>query len=175
MAPSPLAMAPRDLPPLTAAPCNMVGEGVARGGSSCPRALQSHAQLRPRPPPLPPWGCSGGEGMGVAGVANLLSPERLLHRPFSYLPPAAGAAVGGEGICGTSPPPPPLLPFPAAGAAVGGRGSAAPAPPPPPPPPPSPPSPAAGRRVKISAGTIVGGAGAGGRKGGKGGEIQGGS
>ncbi|CAI7853285.1 unnamed protein product [Closterium sp. NIES-53] len=31
--------------------------------------------------------------MGVADVANLLSPERLLHRPFSYLPPAAGAAL----------------------------------------------------------------------------------
>ncbi|CAI7751365.1 unnamed protein product, partial [Closterium sp. NIES-53] len=62
MASSPLAMAPRDLPPLTAAPvpcCNMVGEGVARGGSSCPRALQSHAQLRPHPPPPPPWGQRG--------------------------------------------------------------------------------------------------------------------
>ncbi|CAI5521321.1 unnamed protein product [Closterium sp. Naga37s-1] len=162
MAPSPLAMAPRDLPPLTAASvpcCNMVGEGVARGGSSCLRALQSSGgeaichppaadaavgggDLQHQPPPAPPFSSISllrvqqwGEGMAVAGVANLLSPERLLHRPFSYLPPAAGAAVGGEGICSTSPPPPPpfLLSPPAAGAAVGGRGSAAPTPPPPPP------------------------------------------
>ncbi|CAI7882615.1 unnamed protein product, partial [Closterium sp. NIES-54] len=68
VAPSPLASAPRDLSPLAAAqvPCRiMVGKGVARGGSSCPRALQSHAQLRPRPPPPPPpppWG-RGGEGV----------------------------------------------------------------------------------------------------------------
>ncbi|CAI7790892.1 unnamed protein product, partial [Closterium sp. NIES-54] len=45
----------------------MEGKGVARGVtvSSCPRALQSHAQLRPRPPPPPPpppWG-RGGEGV----------------------------------------------------------------------------------------------------------------
>ncbi|CAI7873691.1 unnamed protein product [Closterium sp. NIES-53] len=71
MVPSPLAMAPRNLPPLTAAPvpcCNMVGEGVARGGSSCPRALQSHAQLRPRPPPPPQWGWQG-EAEGGRGSA----------------------------------------------------------------------------------------------------------
>ncbi|CAI7825074.1 unnamed protein product, partial [Closterium sp. NIES-53] len=70
MDPSPLAMAPRDLPPLTATPvpcCNMVGEGVARGGSSCPRALQSHAQLRPRPPPPPPPPPWGWRGEGVRG------------------------------------------------------------------------------------------------------------
>ncbi|CAI7835116.1 unnamed protein product [Closterium sp. NIES-53] len=221
MALSPLAMAPSDLPPLTATPvpcCNMVGEGVARGGSSCPRALQSHQQhllprllslslrtlcwerggslevqgeaggdlqhqapptlllpppvagaaeggrgsaaptppplilllpppaagaavggkrsaiplLRmrqlgegtcstsppptPRPPPSPPSLCcrcrSGGKGMGVASVANLLLPERLLHRPFSYLPPAAGAAVGGRGSAAPAPPTlPPRPPF----------------------------------------------------------------
>ncbi|CAI7737706.1 unnamed protein product, partial [Closterium sp. NIES-53] len=61
-APSPLASAPRDLSPLAAAPVPrhiMEGTGVARGGSSCPRALQSHAQLRPRPPPPPPWGWGG--------------------------------------------------------------------------------------------------------------------
>ncbi|CAI5529044.1 unnamed protein product [Closterium sp. Naga37s-1] len=76
-----------------------------------------------------------GEGMGVAGVANVLSPERLLQRPF-YLPPAAGAAVGGEGICSTTPPPPPPPPSPISpcyGCGSGGRGPAAPAPPRPPP------------------------------------------
>ncbi|CAI7900513.1 unnamed protein product, partial [Closterium sp. NIES-54] len=62
------------------------------------------------------------EGMGVVGVANLLSPEQLLHRPFSYLTPAAGAAVGGRGSAAPAPPPtpPPSPPSPAAGAAVGG-------------------------------------------------------
>ncbi|CAI5493895.1 unnamed protein product [Closterium sp. Naga37s-1] len=134
MAPSPLAMAPRDLPPLTVQ-----------------------------------W----EEGMGVAGVANLLSPERLLHRPFSYLPPAAGAAVGGEGICGTSPPPLPFSHLPLLRLQQWGGGDLQHQPPPrptpppfsylpllrvqqwgggdlqhqPPPPPPSPPSPAAGAAV----------------------------
>ncbi|CAI7824930.1 unnamed protein product, partial [Closterium sp. NIES-54] len=48
----------------------------------------------PPPPPSPPSPCcgcsSGGEGMGVAGVSERL--QLLLH------PPAAGAAVGVEGV-----------------------------------------------------------------------------
>ncbi|CAI7804637.1 unnamed protein product [Closterium sp. NIES-53] len=111
MAPSPLAMAPRDLPPLTAAPvpcCAMVGEGVTRGGSSCPRALQSHAQLRPRPPPPPPpppWGWRG-EGEETwrfrgrqEGICSTRSPTFLLP------PLAAGAAEGGRGPAAPAPPP----------------------------------------------------------------------
>ncbi|CAI7864257.1 unnamed protein product [Closterium sp. NIES-53] len=89
MAPSPLAMAPRDLPPLTAASvpcCNMVGEGVARGGSSSPRALQSHAQLSPRPlppPPPPPWG-RRGEALGFTPSTADTS---LFLRTDTSLPP----------------------------------------------------------------------------------------
>ncbi|CAI7881381.1 unnamed protein product [Closterium sp. NIES-54] len=91
-------------PSLPAAPCGGRGGGAWRFrgrqegicSTSPPPPFSSISLLR-----VQQW----GEGMGVAGVANLLSPERLLHRPFSYLPPAAGAAVGGEGICSTSPPP----------------------------------------------------------------------
>ncbi|CAI7857088.1 unnamed protein product [Closterium sp. NIES-53] len=112
-------MAPRDLLPLTAAPvpyCNMVGEGVARGGSSCPRALQSHAQLRPRPPPPPSMGMAGRGCEGVADVPQQqqLPPHLLLSLSLPHLVVGEGGELGGSG---------------------GGRkGSAAPAPPPPPPP-----------------------------------------
>ncbi|CAI7844373.1 unnamed protein product [Closterium sp. NIES-54] len=70
----------------------MVGEGVARGGSSCPRALQSHAQLRPPPPPpfppLPPLHGDGGErgrklGGSGGGRRGSAAPGPPL---FSYLP-----------------------------------------------------------------------------------------
>ncbi|CAI7744964.1 unnamed protein product [Closterium sp. NIES-54] len=64
----------------------MVGKGVARGGSSCPRALQSHAQLRPRPPPPPPpppWG-RGGEG--VRGWRMCLSSSSCRHASSSLSP-----------------------------------------------------------------------------------------
>ncbi|CAI7892896.1 unnamed protein product [Closterium sp. NIES-54] len=94
----------------------MKGKGVARGvtDSSCPRALQSHAQLRPRPPPPsspPPWGRR----------RDVVRGWRMGRQ---------------EGICSTSPPHPPFLLHPwgvkDCGAAVGGRGSATPAPPAPP-------------------------------------------
>ncbi|CAI7774623.1 unnamed protein product, partial [Closterium sp. NIES-53] len=91
--------------------------GVARGGSSCPRALQSHAQLRPRPPPpLPPpaWG-RGGEG--VRGWRMCLSSNSCRRASSSLSLPAAPCVGRGGGGLGSS--------------GGGRRGSAAPAPPPP--------------------------------------------
>ncbi|CAI7925395.1 unnamed protein product [Closterium sp. NIES-53] len=138
MAPSPLAMAPRDLPPLTAALmpcCNMVGEGVARGGSSCLCALQLHAQLRPRSPPPPPW---GWRGEGERGWRMCLSSSSCHHASSSLSPCRTlwwerGGSLEVQGEAGGDlqhrPPPAPLillLPPPAAGAAVGGKRSAIP-------------------------------------------------
>ncbi|CAI7860861.1 unnamed protein product [Closterium sp. NIES-53] len=106
-------MAPRDLPPLTAAPvpcCAMVSEGVARGGSSCPHALQSHAQLRPRPPPPPPPPSMGMAGRGggnleVQGEAGGDLQHQVPH--LSPTSPCCGSSRGGEGTCSTCPPAPP--------------------------------------------------------------------
>ncbi|CAI7870301.1 unnamed protein product [Closterium sp. NIES-54] len=124
----------------------MKGKGMARGGSSCPRALQSHAQLRPRPPPPlppPPWG-RGGEGvrgwrMWEAGGDLQYHPPP--PPPFSSISllrvQQLGGGYGGgrcgtrrvharrasccrpSGSCTTPPCPPFLLHPPAAGAAVG--------------------------------------------------------
>ncbi|CAI7928342.1 unnamed protein product [Closterium sp. NIES-54] len=71
--------------------------------------------------------------MGVAGVANLLLPERLLHRPFSYLPLLRVQQWGGGDlqvqqwgrvwgwrVCELSPAPPPPPSPTAAAAAEGG-------------------------------------------------------
>ncbi|CAI5529808.1 unnamed protein product [Closterium sp. Naga37s-1] len=162
MAPSPLAMAPRDLPPLTAAPLG--GSGGGWRGSAAPgpppfsylpllREQQrgggdlQHLPPLPPPPPHPSpispcCGCSGGG-------------EGICH------PPAADAAVGGGDLqhLPPPPPPPPAPPSPpslcckcSSGGGYGGGGCgqpavarAAPAPPHPPPPPPlSPPSPCCG-------------------------------
>ncbi|CAI7797545.1 unnamed protein product [Closterium sp. NIES-54] len=97
-APSPLASAHRDLLPLAAAPVPrriMEGKGVARGVtvSSCPRALQSHAQLRPRPPPPsppPPWG-RGGEG--APGLSAPASTAAAASSSAATTAPTATAAL----------------------------------------------------------------------------------
>ncbi|CAI7747278.1 unnamed protein product [Closterium sp. NIES-53] len=142
MAPSPLAMGPRDLPPLTAAPvpcCNMVGEGMARGGSFCLHALQSHTQLRPRPPPPPPW---GWRGEGVRGWRMCLSSSSCRHASSSLSPcctlwwerEGTCSTSRGEGSCSISPPPlpppaptpPTSPPSPCCGCSGGGEGICSP-------------------------------------------------
>ncbi|CAI7853023.1 unnamed protein product [Closterium sp. NIES-54] len=123
----------------------MKGKGVTRGGSSCPRALQSHAQLRPcPPPPLPPplWG-QGGEG--VRGWRMCLSNSSCRHASSSLSPCRTLSWEGGgslevkevvEGICSTSPPPAPLPPpptsppSPCCGCSSGGEGICSTRPPP---------------------------------------------
>ncbi|CAI5491396.1 unnamed protein product [Closterium sp. Naga37s-1] len=126
--------------------CHPPAADVAVGGGD----LQ---HLPPLPPPLllhlSAAGAAVGEGMGVAGVANLLSPERLLHRPFSYLPLLRVQRWGG-GDLQHQPPPPPPPPFsylPLLRVQQWGGGDLQHQPPPAPPPPPSPPSPAAGAAV----------------------------
>ncbi|CAI5512217.1 unnamed protein product [Closterium sp. Naga37s-1] len=108
-APSPLVSAPRDLSPLAAAPVPrriMEGKGVARG--DC------------------------GAAVGGRGSAALAPPAP----PFSYLPLLRVQQWGGGDLQHQPPPVPPLLLHPwgvtDSGAAVGGRGFAASAPPRPP-------------------------------------------
>ncbi|CAI7843776.1 unnamed protein product [Closterium sp. NIES-53] len=160
MAPSPLAMAPRDLPPLTAAPVPFT-------------------RAAPPPPPSPPSPPSmGTAGRGCEGVADVPQQQQLPLRlllslsvphlvlgeggelggsgggrrgsaapappPFSYLPLLRVQKRGGGDLQHQPPHPSPTSPC--CGCRRGGEGICSTSPPLHPPPP-SPPSPAAGAAV----------------------------
>ncbi|CAI7811115.1 unnamed protein product, partial [Closterium sp. NIES-53] len=142
------------------------GKGVARGGSSYPRALQSHAQLRPRPPPPPPW---GQEGEGVRGWRMCLSSSSCRHASSSLSPcrtlcwerggELGSSGGGGRGSAAPAPPPfllHPLLQVQQWGGVWGWR-VCEPSPPPPPPPSPTATAAAEGGGCVGAEGVVLGG------------------